>query len=397
MSHPTHAPNGRIKLNRNTLSRFLRRGSWKLVNLLVVMAMLLPNFTFFVERALAAGEDVPAEQVTTAEINLSSLRKADDRPLTMQVQGQVAAVQTNSGQLVAQNVENWQRLLSAPSQMTPPEGVDLHCAVLRGDEHENSGNQNMCEQLEDDPYLQTIFQVEENFHPNYFTPYQQVAVECDSVVGCEQVPVYFSLACNVEWQSQNASPKSPEVLATIRTFYSTTGPAYISSTIGCDEEGLAESCAMYLDGVVPGEQIGPKQNNYNVVNAEMEVPWPFYMDINYDCDWHFSLTPIHIPERSGLNACFPKSGSGDARECTLSSYKDSQGYVGDPINTLTGGFDYSIVDLSLPTTAGDLVFQHTYSSLATELYTTTMGFGWTHNHDTRLIFSDDPQGEDETV
>ncbi len=54
MSHHTLSSVGRIKINQGRLSRALRRGAWKLVNLLVVLAMLLPNLVILVDVAKAA-------------------------------------------------------------------------------------------------------------------------------------------------------------------------------------------------------------------------------------------------------------------------------------------------------------------------------------------------------
>ena len=107
--------------------------------------------------------------------------------------------------------------------------------------------------------------------------------------------------------------------------------------------------------------------------------------------------PRGIPARSALSTSQVKNGTGDPRECAVTTCHDTQGTAGDPINTRTGGFDYSLVDLSVPTVSGPLLFQRTYSSLATEIYTTTLGSGWTHNHDTRLIFPSDPGGEADVV
>jgi RHS repeat-associated protein len=64
-----------------------------------------------------------------------------------------------------------------------------------------------------------------------------------------------------------------------------------------------------------------------------------------------------------------------------------------PINTSTGGLSYHVEDMSTNTSAGPLNFLRTYSSLAIDLYSTDIGYGWTHNFDTRLIFADDPGGE----
>ena len=108
------------------------------------------------------------------------------------------------------------------------------------------------------------------------------------------------------------------------------------------------------------------------------------------------LPPGVLPQ-SALSTCQPKEDQGDARECQVNGTKDTQGYAGDPINTRTGAFDILVPDLSMITAAGPLIFQRTYSSAATELHTSNLGPGWTHNHDTRLIFPDDPGGEENSI
>ncbi len=109
---------------------------------------------------------------------------------------------------------------------------------------------------------------------------------------------------------------------------------------------------------------------------------------------------LPIPEQSSLN-------SGDDL-CFNVAYNEANGIVAEPINTRTGGYDYSVEDLSIPTSAGPLTFRRTYSSLATDLYTplatafyTTsaytntsgfLGYGWAHSLDTRLVFSNTAGG-----
>ncbi len=66
--------------------------------------------------------------------------------------------------------------------------------------------------------------------------------------------------------------------------------------------------------------------------------------------------------------------------------------VGGPINTLTGAVESSAVDLSFPALGGAMTFQRSYSTQTINVYTTTLGYGWTHNLDTRLIFPGDPGG-----
>lgn len=104
-----------------------------------------------------------------------------------------------------------------------------------------------------------------------------------------------------------------------------------------------------------------------------------------------------VPLQSTLSDCQPKDGQGDPRECQINGSSNTQGYAGDPINTQNGGYHTIQVDLSMNTSAGPLLFQRTYSSFAIEAYPTSLGPGWTHNHDTRLIFPDDPGGEDYAV
>ncbi len=115
--------------------------------------------------------------------------------------------------------------------------------------------------------------------------------------------------------------------------------------------------------------------------------------------WATSVTPITFPilDRSAWSGLQPKNGPGDPRECPTTACANTQGHAGDPINTRTGGFDYTWVDLSLPTTAGPLVFQRTYASPVTDTYTTTLGYGWTHNMDTRLITPTMPGGEPNVI
>jgi RHS repeat-associated protein len=73
----------------------------------------------------------------------------------------------------------------------------------------------------------------------------------------------------------------------------------------------------------------------------------------------------------------------------------SQGTSGDPILTRLGIFTESFDHLSFPTRAGNLSFTLSYSSssLAIERYSALMGYGWTNNHDIRLIFPSDNLGE----
>jgi len=99
------------------------------------------------------------------------------------------------------------------------------------------------------------------------------------------------------------------------------------------------------------------------------------------------------PDRSTMNDCTTKNADGDPRDCQISSAGQTQGYAGDPVNTRTGAFSYSLVDLEVQTMSMPLTFQRSYSSQAVAIEDGLLGARWTHNHDTRLIFPDDPGGE----
>ncbi|HKJ38570.1 MAG TPA: SBBP repeat-containing protein [Anaerolineales bacterium] len=82
---------------------------------------------------------------------------------------------------------------------------------------------------------------------------------------------------------------------------------------------------------------------------------------------------------------------------TISSISCStQGTCGDPINTNTGVFSFTLADMSFPTSAGSLVFQRSYSTGVSD-NAGTLGYGWTHNHDAKLIFPTDPGGVENYV
>ncbi|MCB0117703.1 MAG: carboxypeptidase regulatory-like domain-containing protein, partial [Anaerolineales bacterium] len=94
-----------------------------------------------------------------------------------------------------------------------------------------------------------------------------------------------------------------------------------------------------------------------------------------------------VNETSVFNSC------NYVGECQQSAKSNTQGVRLGPINTRTGGLYYQTSDITVPTAAKELSFFRSYSSLATDLYSSTLGYGWTHSLDTRLILPTDPGGE----
>lgn len=150
-----------------------------------------------------------------------------------------------------------------------------------------------------------------------------------------------------------------------------------------------QTCAL----IAPGATVLNLGNNFPfAAGTQLAATFAAYGDPAYEGTngitgfrWIYYGVPPAVSDLQTLSGLDPKNGSGDPRERATTTCVCSQGYVGDPINTRTGGFDFSWVDLSIPTSAGPLVFQRTYASPTVGIYTDTLGYGWTHNQDTRLI------------
>ena len=191
MSHKTHRSNEPRTFNRPKMLRMLRHGSWKAINLLVVLAMLLPNFTILGDQVLAASESSLQEvENETNDVHLTSRKKGNlSHPLANVVRGKVDSVKE-----LSDVADDWGSLLPAENLAEPPDGVTLDCTWF---------NQNtvLCDQLEG-PYIHSSFQTLGNFipgHANYAPAIQNVDILCGG--GDCAVPVYFSMVCGVEWST----------------------------------------------------------------------------------------------------------------------------------------------------------------------------------------------------
>jgi RHS repeat-associated protein len=75
-------------------------------------------------------------------------------------------------------------------------------------------------------------------------------------------------------------------------------------------------------------------------------------------------------------------------ECPFCGVQSAVGWGGGPINTRNGNLSYQEADIAIPVRGGDLPFRRSYASQAISMYTGLMGYGWTHNFDMKLHFSD---------
>jgi len=84
-------------------------------------------------------------------------------------------------------------------------------------------------------------------------------------------------------------------------------------------------------------------------------------------------------------------------ECPFGSTAHYQHWVGGPINTRTGNYHYGREHLLLSAPGEALRFELSYNSQAAALYTTPLGYGWTHNYGVNLTLPNDPGGEQGVV
>lgn len=87
-------------------------------------------------------------------------------------------------------------------------------------------------------------------------------------------------------------------------------------------------------------------------------------------------------------------------ECPFCGNEEKVNFIGGPINTSTGNYNYETTDLSIPSVGQPLNFERSYNSATitgTAVYSRPLGYGWTHNYDINLTFPGAPGGEPETV
>ncbi|HLO18090.1 MAG TPA: SBBP repeat-containing protein, partial [Anaerolineales bacterium] len=126
--------------------------------------------------------------------------------------------------------------------------------------------------------------------------------------------------------------------------------------------------------------IGTVDGHGNVYVAGSE--W----DVNYNYDAFLAVVSTWptVPDISIVSSC--------TEDSCIAPVADTQSFVGGPINTRTGNYEYSREDISIMTSAGSLAFTRDYSSSNIGL-ATPLSPGWTHNHDIRLTFPTAPEGQ----
>ena len=207
--------------------------------------------------------------------------------------------------------------------------------------------------------------------------------------GCPRRDIYYRTRVTYVWASRFY--RQVYVGARVEAYFGTAEGAV--SQIFCGS-GNTGKCTIEAEGVLRANLITADPNATSHFNFYRGIAGIGTGDSLFQIwemeaalDPRLLSSPIH--DKETLFSC----KVADPRECAFSRYAASQGFEGDPVNTRIGSFDYSIEDLAVQTSAGRLFFRRSYSSAATQYYRQPLGYGWTHNHETRLIFPGDPAGQ----
>mgnify|MGYP001558450080 CR=1 FL=1 len=199
-----------------------------------------------------------------------------------------------------------------------------------------------------------------------------------STWGCTQKDVYYKIVYAVEWRTLYDRVGTASAFLTMPYKGTATGGVF-GAPCGVGKSGR---CQISASGVFPKEFIYPDPNR----NSHFYVEARGGAGEAYEYEYHQWFIQVSFnPDLLSNNiSTFCNDG------CNAES--SAQGYIGGPINTNSGTFIYPVDALSIPTTAGNLSFKHSYVSSAKNIYTAPMGYGWTHSQDIKLIFSDQVGG-----
>jgi hypothetical protein len=126
----------------------------------------------------------------------------------------------------------------------------------------------------------------------------------------------------------------------------------------------------------------------------------FLMLVAADC-W-YACPGADIQYIQALHMGDPLTGTlaGDetrAPECPVGNTSDASPGGGQPINLHSGNYHYQLPSFAVTSVGTPLLWDVSYNSHATDEYSYTLGYGWTHSYAMELVFPGDPGGEAGTV
>lgn len=217
------------------------------------------------------------------------------------------------------------------------------------------------------------------------------------------------------WQYRPPVRYRREVQA-MRVYYYIKGLRVVSQNVGC---GVARDHYLVVEAYPAGkvfyqspiysvppnayqEFVVPTVNtwiDHSSLNRETDVRWVIVRS-GISCSVTYTWTadqivisskPIDLAllyDDSAVNLAACKDG-----DCEVgASIHGAIGTAADPVHTRSGAFSYANADLSVPTSAGNLIFERSYSSATVDRPADSLAPGWTHNHAERLVFPGDPGG-----
>jgi len=194
---------------------------------------------------------------------------------------------------------------------------------------------------------------------------------CDEPGCIPDVNVYYRVEYHPIWAREYLSYAKVDLYA---KGYAPTGTFGTGSIFNAScGVGFHGECTIVTQGVLRGGLISPYEYAHIVGGVSGVISaWPAWYSLEHNMIVQVSLDPSLLDNPVYGDSC-------------------AQNDVGDPVNTYTGTFTYSVNDLGVSTSAGPLTFQRTYDSSKAS-FTQPLGYGWTHNHDIRLLFPTDPEG-----
>jgi len=194
-------------------------------------------------------------------------------------------------------------------------------------------------------------------------------IQCGAV-NCNR-NVYYIISGTLSWGDELRSP----IVDAGADSWGVWGTGH--RTIDCSPQ-TAGSCNIYAKGVVSSYYFPGQFEVGGAIEAGGLT--------NQDDEWKKYTIEVSLDPRLLSNKLL--NDSTVCKDCST----QAQAFAGDPINTYSGVFSYPIDDLSFATSAGQIDFKQTYVSLSSGETTSSMGYGWRHNQDIRLIFSSASNG-----
>jgi YD repeat-containing protein len=232
----------------------------------------------------------------------------------------------------------------------------------------------------------------EQFETSTDTRKMNFKILCSGTGCTKKNDVYYRIVYQVDWRTLYVRTAYASAYGT--GYYGKQGTGGVFNVF-CGT-GKAGGCTLFTQGVISRDIIHQDPNKwYHVVANAVGSPgeayapthWKWFVQMSFDP----ALLTMPLPEDIACALCpadmvpYPTACGG-----FLCVYGNTQESVGDPINTRTGAMTYPVKDMALSISGGTLAFHRIYASNATSA--TSLGYGWTHNHNARLVFSADPGG-----